>query len=225
MSSRGTRSGAPRPAACWPRRRAENRRPRSVLASLPAHTARLGTRASRDARTAAFREIVRETADLKDSAAAIRRHMRCELAPRANAELPVRAREVRLDGAHAHEQRGRDLAVAPACRSELRDPLLGLRQFGRSVGTEADPCALRPCGGSEQLDAGALEHFDSATESVVGVAFPLRSPGDDPLCVQRPAELDGMTELLAQPHCLRQSLRRLVEKAPRGEEQAAAPLA
>src|SRR5438128_1182383 len=138
MSSRGTRSGAPRPAACRPRRRAERRQPRPVLASLPARTARQGTRAWHDARTAAFGEIVRETADQSRSAAASRSQTRCELAPRTDSELPVRAREVRLDGTYAHEQLGRDLAVAPSYRSELRDPLLSLRQFGRGVGTEAD---------------------------------------------------------------------------------------
>src|SRR5947209_15037176 len=143
MSSRGTRSGVPRPAVRPPRRQAERRRPLPVRASLPARTARRGTRACHDARVAAFAEIVWETADLSGSAATSPRQTRRELAARANPELPVRAREVRLDGADTHEQLDGDLAVPPPRRSELRDPLLRLRQFARGVGTEADTRALR----------------------------------------------------------------------------------
>src|SRR5205807_659422 len=161
-SSRGTRSGVPRPAAFAPRRRAGRRRRESDRRLLPVHIARRGTRASADRRTARSVEIVRKTAVLSGSAAARRRQTRSELASRANAELPVGACEVRLDRAHAHEQLGGDLSVAPSGCGELRNALLGLRQFVRGTGTEADACTLYARAVREELNARSLEHLDRA---------------------------------------------------------------
>ena len=56
----------------------------------------------------------------------------CELAARADVELAVDARQVRLDRADAHEQRRADLAVAHALGDELGDR--------RSAGVSATLC-------------------------------------------------------------------------------------
>jgi hypothetical protein len=55
-------------------------------------------------------------------------HQPRQFAARADAELAVRARQVSLDGADAHEQHLADLAVAPPRRDELRDAPLGRRR-------------------------------------------------------------------------------------------------
>jgi hypothetical protein len=66
-----------------------------------------------------------------------RRQPARELGARADAELAIRAREVGLDRALAHEQLGSDLAVGPALRRQLGDALLGRREHIAIAGTTA----------------------------------------------------------------------------------------
>src|SRR5262245_36703744 len=82
-----------------------------------------------------------------------------ERSGRTDSELAVGAGEVRLDGMHAHEERGGDLLVRAPLRGQHRNPLLGLGQLGRGALAPADPPelgsgSLLPQAGAELVEDG-----------------------------------------------------------------------
>src|SRR6476646_10510468 len=73
------------------------------------------------------------------------RHARAELSARADAELQIDARHVRLDRLLAHERRARNLTVGDAGRGELRDSELRRGQFIRRATPRSDQPEFVAC--------------------------------------------------------------------------------
>ena len=98
-----------------------------------------------------------------------------QLGPRADAELRVDAREVRLDGADADEQCVGDLLVGTALCDKAGDPLLGGRQPAGG-GAPADPGELGPRPLGPEPCADRLEDRPRLFERAPRVRLPLEPP-------------------------------------------------
>ena len=117
-----------------------------------------------------------------------------ELGPRPDPELPVRAREVGLDGLRADEQSGGNLAIRHPGRREGRDPGFGRRQ---SVATSAGAPEVskfragraRPPRGPDLFEPA--DGFFQRCPSIPPAAEPALMPSDSE---QRPRRVVGQRE-------------------------------
>src|SRR5438128_227674 len=164
----------PRPARPVPTqagarsRRARQSCSRTARAS-PRRRARTSTRGTRSGAPRSSASGLRRRAErLRPQSG--RRLPPARSAQRATPELPIGAREVRLDGVNAHEQLSRDLDVASPRRGELRHPPFGLRQVARSARTKTNARTLRPGSRREEFHPGSLEDALRSGQRIVGLA-------------------------------------------------------
>ena len=92
-----------------------------------------------------------------------------ELRAGANFELPVNARQSRLDGPHGEEERSCNLTVRVTFADERGDAALGLGQVVGARAT-ADACELGACLLGPQRDAESLEACERVFERGAGDA-------------------------------------------------------
>src|SRR5215207_923441 len=148
-------------------------------------------------------------------------HARAELRPRRDAELAVRARQVRLDGLWAHEGGARDLAVRHSRRGELGDAALGRGQLGRRA-AEADAAEL--CLGllGPRRRAEPLEDRGCLAERVGGGAPLLEPAVQAPLDEPIPREVEREPRRLVEVEVVERGERRRDVALSREDERARA---
>src|SRR2546423_6200549 len=130
---------------------------------------------------------------------------------RAEAELAVHAREVSLDGVHAHEHRRRDLLVGAPLRSQPRAPELGLGELGTSRPSPADAPQLVGCAPRPQLGALLLEDLERRLERPSCGAALARAAPRGAVREQRAPSLKAPGHAVVLRKCLVERIERRVE--------------
>src|SRR2546430_10579624 len=145
-----------------------------------------------------------------------------ELRSRGDAQLAVGALQIRLDRLDAHEHVLGDRLVAQAVGGEPCDAELGRAQLLRRA-PDCDPADLVVDAGEPGLGACGGEQLTRLVQRESRLALPLQPPLEPTLDEKRPRALEGHRTALVLDERAPESLRGLVELAPRRDHQDAAP--
>src|SRR6476469_5808732 len=117
-----------------------------------------------------------------------------QLCSRSDPELAVDPAQVRLDGAHAQEQRVCDLAVRQSAADQVGDPLFGRCQVDRAGRPSSDPGGLGGRLVGPQGRTEALEDLQRPIERVPRQSPLLHAAERLALREERSTQLEGLVE-------------------------------